>query len=380
MDVTVLLYTASLFAALLAGSSYSHWGVTEVRTYAVPPFMEERGYSDRLMTNQVVDSMRRIQVEVASLQEASFVVDSKVKPIGEVASYFGLLDLLRAAEATVGLEPAVLELEVTQHDEVAHWRVRGDHIVRGYTVTQGDTPLQEPDALIDQLGLQVMTYVSPFEALSYHYIRDSAASKYETTIAVASDLLVDCKRHRAWVCTDENLQNAHLLRGLAFLYSDATDRAFDDFAAASKIGPQSAMVAAFYGDAFAALGQPEAAEEQYKRARSLDSDIGERFHSIAKGYAFGTNHWLADRRYRTAAAIGAESEEFLVDWGDSLAALGQHEQALEKYRRAEAVEPETELYADRIDQTSKALTEGGAAPVIRPTAPVSETPASPPAH
>jgi len=357
MDFTLLYYTASVFVALLAFSSWSHWGVAEVHTYTVPPFMEERGYSTRLVANQVVDAMRQIQIEVASIKEVRFVVQGQVQPIGEVASYFGIVELVRAAESVVGLDPRVVELEITQHAEAAHWRVRGDHVVRGYTVRQGYVTLDDPDALIERLGLEVMGYVSPFEALSYHYIRDTAANQYDTTIAVASELLVDCTRNWAWACTADNLQSAHLLRGLAHLYSDATERAFEDFAAASKIGNATALGVAFYGDAFAALGREEEAEAQYRRAAALDSGVSERFHSLAKGYAAGENHWLADRRYRTAAALGAESEEFLADWGDSLHALGQFEAALEKYRLAEAEDTETELYADRIDRALKALDE-----------------------
>src|SRR3546814_6468551 len=65
--------------------------------------------------------MRRIQVEVASLQEARVVVqDQRVQPVGEVASYFGVVELLRAAEAVFGLDPTAIEIEITQHDDVAH--------------------------------------------------------------------------------------------------------------------------------------------------------------------------------------------------------------------------------------------------------------------
>ncbi|MGE4219072.1 MAG: tetratricopeptide repeat protein [Alphaproteobacteria bacterium] len=374
MDFTVFFYTASLVAALLASSSYSHWGVSEVRTYAVPPFLEERGYSERLVTNQVVDSMRRIQVEVGSLQEASFVIEGDVKPIGEVASYFGVLDLLRAAEDMVGLEPAVLELEITQHGEEAHWRIRGDHAVRGYAVNQGDVPMDDPDALMDQLGLQVMSYVYPFEALSYHFIRDSVTNDYEVTIAAASELLLDCRRYQSWVCTGANLQSAHLLRGLAHLASDDVDRAFEDFGAASKMGSESAMVAAFYGDAFAAMQQPDAAHSQYERAKTLDSEVGDRFHTIGQGYAVAKNYRLADQRFRTAAALGAHSEEFLGDWGDSLYELGRYDQAIEKYRQAELADPDTELFTDRIDRASKARETGEAKPLNPKAPPVPLTP------
>src|SRR3546814_18078888 len=84
MDLTLIGYTASLFAALLAMSGYTHWGVVEVHTYTIPPYLEEQGYSSRIVANQVVDAMRRIQVEVASLQEARVVVqDQRVQPRSE---------------------------------------------------------------------------------------------------------------------------------------------------------------------------------------------------------------------------------------------------------------------------------------------------------
>ena len=373
MDFTLIGYTATVFAALLALSSYTHWGVAEVHTYSIPPYLEERGYSTEVVANQVVDAMRRIQVEVASLNETRAVVQGQAQPIGEVASYFGIVELIRAAEWTLGLDPSKIEIEITQHDEVAHWRTRGDHVVRGYEVRQGDIALDDPDKLIEHLGLQVTGYVSPFEALSYVFIKDTATGDYEATIKIASDLLRDCDRYRAWACTVTNLKHAYLLRGMGNLYSDRSARAFDDFDAANKLAGESALGLAFYGDAFEALGQTESADRQYKRARELDSDIGERFYELGRGYAVGGNHRLAQRRFATAAELGFASEAFLADWGDNLLALGLHEAALEKYRLAEGLDPETELYADRIDRAVKARDE------IRPSAPVGG-PVDPGAH
>lgn len=356
MDLTLIAYTASVFAALLAVSSYTHWGVAEVHAYTIPPYLEERGYSPQIVANQVVDAMRRIQVEVASLKEADVVVQGqRVHPVGEVASYFGIIELIRAAETAMGLEPSTIAIEITQHGEVAHWRTRGDHAVRGFEVRQGHLPLAEPQALIDHLGLQMVGYVSPFEALAYTFLLDSSVGTYDRSVDLASSLLVDCKRHWAWACTDANIKNAYLVRGMAFLYSDRSARAFDDFDAANKIGTANALGIAFYGDAFTALGQQDAAKRQYDRAKQLDSSIGQRFYEFAKGYAVGGNHRLADRRFTTAADLGVESEAFLVDWGDTLSALGWHESALEKYRGAEATNTETDPYADRIDRALKAI-------------------------
>lgn len=377
MDLMLIGYTASIFAALLAMSTFSHWGVAEVHAYTIPPYLVERGYSSQIVANQVVDTMRRIQLEVASLKETAVVVQGqRVQPVGEVASYFGIVELLRAAEGVLGLEPHVVEIEITQHEKVAHWRTRGDHAIRGYQVNHGDVPLDDPDALIDRLGLQVMSYVSPFEAMAYNFILDSAVQKYDTTVEVASSLLVDCRRTSAWDCTDTNIRNAYLLRGMAFLYSDRSARAFDDFDAANKIGAANALGVAFYGDAFAALGQEEAAKRQYQRARQLDAAIGERFYELARGYAVGGNHLLADRRYTTAADLGVASEAFLIDWGDSLAALGWHDAALEKFRSAEAANTETDLYADRIDRTQKAIEDAKKAPATTP-GPAGSAPAHP---
>lgn len=376
MDFTLIGYTASLFATLLAMSSYTHWGVVEVHAYTIPPYLQERGYSAQIVANQVVDSMRKIQLEVASQNETEVVVQGqRVQPVGEVASYFGIVELLRAAEGFLGLEPHVVEIEITQHDEVAHWRTRGDDAVRGYVVRQGDVPLSDPDALINHLGLQVIGYVSPFEALSYNFILDSSINKYDNTVEIASSLLVDCKRLRAWTCTDANIKNAYLLRGMAFLYSDRSKQAFDDFDAANRIGAASALGVAYYGDAFAALGQEEAANRQYERARKLDPQIGERFYQYARGYAVGRNFRLADRRFTTAADLGMDTETFLVDWGDTLFALGWHDAALEKYRSAEAVNTETDLYADRIDRTLKAIEDAKNTPATAPAQPAPAQPA-----
>lgn len=370
MDVSLIAYTASVVATLLAISSYSHWGVVEVHAYSIPPRLEEQGYTPRILTNQIVDAMRRIQLEVASLDETEVVVQGHVQPIVDVASYFGIFELLRASETMLGLDPNRVEFEVTQNGGMAHWRVRGDHAVRGFQVRQGDLPLDDPEALIDHLGLQVTSYVSPFEALAYHFIQDSAASEYDATISEASTLLLDCQRRRAWACTDAGIKNAYLLRGMAYLYSERFARAFDDFDSANKIGTQTALGLAFLGDAYAALGHEDAAQQQYAEARQVDSTIGERIYELARGYAQSGNHRLADRRYTTASDLGIGSEPFLLDWGDTLFALGWHEAALARYRQAEAIDPETDLYAERIDRSRKALEAATAPAADKPAEPV----------
>ncbi|MEQ9331096.1 tetratricopeptide repeat protein [Thalassobaculum sp.] len=373
MDFTLVAYTVSIFATLLAMNTYADWGVAEVHVHTVPPYLEESGYTSQVIANQVVDAMHQIQLEVASLDEASVLVQGQVQPVGQLASYFGFIELLRATEGTLGLGPSTVEIEVTQHDDIAHWRMRGDHAVRGPTVRRGELPVGKPDELMQLLGQQVVGFVSPFEALAYQFIQDAAANEYDATITAASSLLLDCQRRWAWACTDANLKNAYLLRGMAFLSAEQTARAFDDFDSANKIGTKNALGVAFYGDAYAALGQEEAAQRQYQRAKQLDPAIGERFYQLARGYAQGGNQLLADRRYTTAADLGIASEAFLVDWGDTLFALGWYDAALERYRAAEAVDPENDLYSERIDRTLEARDEAKATQPGQPA----ETPKAP---
>jgi|GEM_PF-766686 len=377
MDITLVAYTVSIFAAVLAMNTYSDWGVAEVHAYTVPPYLEERGYTPQVFANQVVDAMRKIQLEVAALDEAEVLVQGQVQPVGQLASYFGFVDLLRATEGTLGLGPSTVEIEITQHEDVAHWRVRGDHAVRGPTVRQGEMPVGQPDELIQLLGQQVTGFVSPFAALGYQFIQDTVENKYDATILAASTLLLDCQRRSAWACTDEKIKNAYLLRGMAYLNADQTARAFDDFDSANKIGTQSALGVAFYGDAYAALGQEAAAKRQYELAASLDARIGERFYELARGYAQGGNQLLADRRYSTASDLGIGSEAFLVDWGDTLFALGWYDAALERYRSAEAVDTENDLYAERIDRTLEALAASTAAQPGQPGQPAAASPEVP---
>ncbi len=377
MDFTLVAYTASIFATLLAMNTYADWGVSEVHAYTVPPYLEERGYTPQVFANQVVDAMHRIQQEVASLDEAEVLVQGQVQPVGELASYFGFVELLRATEATLGLGPSTVELEITQDGDVAHWRVRGDHAVRGWTIRQGELPIGKPDDLIKELGQQVIGFVSPFEALAYQFILDAAVNKYDATITAASSLLLDCQRRWAWACTETNIKNAYLLRGMAYLNADQTARAFDDFDSANKIGTQSALGVAFYGDAYVALGQEAAAMRQYARAVKIDPRIGDRFYQLARGYAQGGNQLLADRRYSTAAELGVESEAFLVDWGDTLFGLGWYDAALERYRRAEAVDADNDIYAERIDRTLKALAAAKSSQPGQPVAPATEAPPPP---
>ena len=355
MDLTFVAYTISVFIALLTVNAYAHWNVVEVHAFTIPPFLEERGYSPQMAASQVVDAMQRIRLEVASLNEADIVVQGHVQPVGPLASYFGFLDLLRATETTLGFGPTVLEIEITQHGEVAHWRVRGTHAVRGYLVREGEMPIEESEALINLLGQQVTSYVSPFESLASQFIQDAQSNKYDATITAASALLLDCKRRQAWTCTDTNIKNAYLLRGMAHLNSVQSVRGFEDFDAANRIGSQNGLGLAFYGDAFTAMGRTKEAKRQYQLAEQLDSGIGERFYEIARGYAQAGNYLLANHRYTTASELGIASEAFLVDWGDTLFSIGRYDAALQRYRYAEAVDAERDLYAQRIDRIIRVL-------------------------
>lgn len=390
MDLTVVAYTASAFGTLLALSTVAFLGTWEIQAQTVPPFLADQGYTPRIFVNRVADAVHRIRRETSSRIETEIIVGSQVTPVGELASYFGVYELIKASQHSLGIGPPRIEIEVLQGSESASWLLRGPHAVHGWTIQTGDAPMERPDALIDEIAFATLGYIAPFEALAYDLVQDSWVGDYDKTIARASGLLSACEAAAEqrwtiadWVvptwlsgrnrdtsadweasnsvtaggCTEDSIRLGLVLRGLANLNAQSFGQAFDDLRAANTMGAPNALATAFLGDALLELGNGDAAQTRYDEARDIDPAIAGRFHGFGRGLAEGGNHLLANRRYATAARLGAEGAAFLADWGDALFAVGEFGAALAKYQQAEARNKETEVYADRIEKAQKAFAE-----------------------
>jgi hypothetical protein len=194
MDFSLVAYTASAFAALMTFSTVTYFGTWELQTQSVPPYLAKQGYTPAIFVNQVNDAVVGIRREMVAQSQTEIVTSGKVSPAGELASFFGIASLIRATQHSFGLTPPKIEIEVIERGQEAHWRLRGPHAVRGWTVERGQVPIEDAELLIRQVAYGTLGYVSPFEALSYDLIQDSWAGDYAKSIARATSLLSECEK------------------------------------------------------------------------------------------------------------------------------------------------------------------------------------------
>lgn len=349
MDPTLILYSASIFATMLAISTVAVLGTWELEAQSIPPYLQDQGYTPAIFVNQVTDAVTSIQRETAAQSTVDIIIDGRVTPVGEIASYFGLRDVVRASQAAIGLAPPRIEIEIVQRDKMAFWLVRGPHVIRGETVVSGQAKIEEVEPLLKHIAHTAISFISPFQATGYDLILDSRAGNYELTIEKISDLLVECEDSNSYACSDRSKRLGLIVRAVAYLNSDDYGSAFSDLSEVNRIDGGSALATAFLGDAYLKLEKTELAAETYQRALSLDSGIAGRFRDLGNGLAETKNFELAIERFNTAAALGAEGPAFLAEWAQSLVGAGDLEAALEKYIAAEAVDPDDSPFSERIE-------------------------------
>ena len=359
MDPTIFLYSASIFATMLAVSTFSVLGTWEIEAQSIPPYLTDQGYTPAIFVNQVTDAVTSIQRETAAQSTVDIVIDGRVTPVGEIASYFGLRDVVRASQTAIGLAPPRIQIEIVQRDDMAYWLVRGPHVIRGDTVVSGQAKIEEVEPLLKHIAHTAISFISPFQATGYDLILDSRAGNYELTIEKISDLLVECEDSKSYACSDRNKQLGLIIRAVAYLNSNEYGSAFGDLSEVNRIDGGNALATAFLGDAYLKLEKTELAAQTYQRALTLDSAIAERFRDLANGFAETNNVELAIERFNTAAALGAEGAGFLAEWAKSLADAGDLEAALEKYMAAEAIDPDDAPFSERISDLREKMSGVG---------------------
>lgn len=383
MDLSLVAYSLTAFAALMVFSAVTVVGTWETHAQSLPPFLTDQGYTPQVFVNQVTDSFNRIRKELATHTHTNVVVGGTLTPASEIASAFGLGAALRATKETFGVSPPRIEIEIVERDGVAHWRLRGEHAVRGFLVQRGERPLTDTDGLIDEIAYNTVGFVSPFEAIAYDLVHESWSEGSEETVDRASDLLAECdtsthwseheqhEEHGLWAfatswrspsswsrdsgCSPANIRLGLVLRGLAYLEAGRHDQALHDLENANEMGEADPIALAFLGDVHAAAGDMATAEHVYGQAATLSPHVAHAFHEFAHGLASAGNHHRAIKRFATASRLGATDTVFLVDWGDSLHVVGEHEAALEKFFEADARETAINAYRVRIEKTQAAI-------------------------
>ena len=374
MDFTLIAYGVSVYVGVLALTTFAYFGTWEIQTQSLPPYLVDQGYTPRIFVNQVVDQIDQIRLETASDSQTAVVKSGQITPAEEVASYFGVSELIRAGQASFGLAPPTIEVELTQRDDTAYWRLRGTHALNGPSVRSGEISTSETDQLFETVAHNAISFLSPFEGAAHDLIADSRVGDYSETIATTSALLRGCKAKPTVICTRANIRVGHTIRGLANLNSGDIRAAFEDLQTANEIDGKDAVATAFLGDVLRRLDQEEAARKRYDEALALNGEVGQTFVGFARGLAEAGNNPLALERYETAARLNVETPEFLADWAESLIAVGESKEALAKYLQAENLDTEADLYAEKIEELKKAVGEIEASKSpVPPLAPAPET-------
>ena len=374
MDFSLIAYGVSVYAGVLALTTYAYFGLWEIQADAVPPYLADQGYTPKIFVNHVIDQIDDIRAETASESQTEVVKSGNVTPAEEVASYFGVRELIRAGQEGFGLAPPRIELEVIQRDNTAHWRVRGNHALYGPTMRSGEMDVESTEQLFETLAHNTIAFLSPFEGAAHDLVADSRIGDYSDTIATTSALLRGCATEPTFICSRANIRIGHTIRGLANLNSGDIRAAFEDLQTANEISGKDAVATAFLGDVLRRLDQQEAARKRYDEAVALDSDVGEEFVRFARAFANAGNHQLALERFETAERLSVEDPEFLASWAESLVVIGKSEDALAKYLQAENLDTETDLYAEKIEELHQKI---GEIERSKSTAPVSGSDASP---
>ncbi|WP_420566425.1 tetratricopeptide repeat protein [Thalassobaculum sp.] len=357
MDFSLIAYGFSVYAGVLALTTYAYFGLWEIEADAIPPYLADQGYTPKIFVNHVIDQIDDIRLETASQSQTEVVTSGKVTAAEEVASYFGVTELIRAGQETFGLAPPQIELEVIQRDKTAFWRVRGNHALYGPTVRSGKLDTESTEQLFETLAHNAISFLSPFEGAAHDLVADSRVGDYSETIATTSALLRGCANQPTFICTQANIRVGHTIRGLANLNAGDVRAAFEDLQTANEISGKNAVATAFLGDVLLRLEQEEAARKRYEEALSLDSDVGEEFVKFARGLAKAGNHPLAIERFETAERLNVEDPEFLASWAESLVVLGESKEALAKYLQAENLDTETDLYSEKIQELQQKVSE-----------------------
>ncbi|MDF1794780.1 MAG: tetratricopeptide repeat protein [Thalassobaculaceae bacterium] len=367
MDFTLIAYGVSVYVGVLALTTVAYFGTWELQAHSVPPYLADQGYTPKIFINQVIDEIDQIRRETASESQTDVLESGRVTPADEVASYFGVASLIRAGQSSFGLAPPTIEIEVIQRDKTAYWRIRGTHALDGPSVKSGELSTESTDQLFETVAHNSISFLSPFEGAAHDLVADSRIGDYTKTIATTSALLRGCETRPTAVCSQANVRVGHTIRGLANLNSGDIRAAFEDLQSANKIGGKNAVATAFLGDVLRHLDQEDGARERYQEALALDDEVGQEFVNFAKGLAEAGNYPLAIERYETAAMLNVESPDFLASWADSLVAIGDSKAALAKYLQAENLDTETELYAEKIEEIRKTVSEVEATKKSDPT-------------
>ncbi len=134
---------------------------------------------------------------------------------------------------------------------------------------------------------------------------------------------------------------ANFTMGDLLLSDDKPQEAVPYFEKAAQANPQSVVGATELGIALFSAGRPGPAEEQFKRALTLDASYTDARFDLASAEAANKEWEAAALDFKQVLTERAEDAraarhlgEVLLLWGDALSNGGKHQEALDRYRAA----------------------------------------------
>lgn len=185
MDATILLGFVGAFVvftlAFLGGEDIAMQRIT------VPTSLEERGYTNVMVTKTLVDEMRRINesaaLELAGIDLGKSTVNESLETLQDV---FGLYDIVTEVKTAFGQIRHHVEGEVaetggeyvitTRLFSVNEINAHGEQIVH---VAQTRGEIAEVPAMVHEHAIRILDVLSPYVVAIYYFRDELANRKYE---------------------------------------------------------------------------------------------------------------------------------------------------------------------------------------------------------
>jgi tetratricopeptide (TPR) repeat protein len=193
----------------------------------------------------------------------------------------------------------------------------------------------------------------------------------------------------------------YLDKGKEHYRNDEDTQALEAFREAVRLDPELAEAHFRLGLSYDALGQPQEAEESYKKAVETykrffeadeNKDDAEAHYNLGQTYAGLHLYSEAVREYRQATRLRSDDAAIYYDLGFALMRLAQYDEAVSAFSKSLELDPENfraedeleearegverirvgkkhqeELLKKKKEEELKKLEEGGATPEVKPT-------------
>jgi len=155
-----------------------------------------------------------------------------------------------------------------------------------------------------------------------------------------------------------------LEQGKAFYRKDSDDKALEAFKQALSLDPELAEAHFRMGLAYDALGNPQEAEQSYKKAvesykkyftNEGNEKDAEAHYNLAQTYAGLHLYNEAVREYRQATRLKQDDADIYYDLGLALTRLAQYDQAVAAFEKSLEIDPDNFRAEDGLNEAQEGV-------------------------